>query len=88
LRDVAGRDAFDESLDSHGAGRLAPEALLGVVETALAEALRVAAEAQHWEIVLQLAEELGARLRARRETEPDYSGRNLYSASRGRAGFR
>jgi hypothetical protein len=46
LRNVAGRDALDESLDdSGGGGRLAPEALVGVVETALAEALRLAAKA-------------------------------------------
>jgi len=35
------------------------------VETALAEALRLAAEAERWEIVGQLAEELAARRRRR-----------------------
>jgi hypothetical protein len=63
----------DESLDdSRGDGRLAPEALVGVVETALAEALRLAAEAKRWEIVAQLADELAARRRAR-DGAPDAS---------------
>jgi hypothetical protein len=66
LRNVAGRDAVDESLDvSSGGGRLAPDALVGVVATALAEALRLAAEAERWEIVAQLAEELAIRRRGR-----------------------
>ena len=60
MRNVAGRDALDDSLDvSSGGGRLAPEALVGVVATALAEALRLAAEAERWEIVAQLAEDPG-----------------------------
>ena len=59
---------MDESLDvSSGGGRLAPEALVGVVATALAEALRLAAEAERWEIVAQLAEELAARRQTRRD---------------------
>jgi len=59
---------LDESLDvSSGGGRLAPEALVGVVATALAEALRLAAEAERWEIVAQLAEELAARRQTRRD---------------------
>jgi hypothetical protein len=70
LRNVAERGAVDDSLDdSSGSARLAPEALVGVVETALAEALRLAAEAERWEIVVQLAEELAARPLARREPE-------------------
>ena len=64
MRNVAERGAVDESLDdSTGGARLAPEVLVGVVETALAEALGVAAEAGRWEIVAQLAEELAARRR-------------------------
>jgi hypothetical protein len=66
VRNVAGRGRLDESLDDSGGGRrLEPEALVGVVETSLAEALRLAAEAKHWEIVAQLAEELATRRRAR-----------------------
>jgi hypothetical protein len=57
---------MDESLDdSSGVGRLEPEGLVGVVETALADALRLAAEAERWEVVAQLAEELVARQRGR-----------------------
>lgn len=68
MRNVAARDALDDSLDeSGGGGRLEPEALVGVVETALAEALRVAAAAGRWEIVAQLAEALAARRRERGE---------------------
>jgi hypothetical protein len=52
-------------------GGWAPEALFGVVETALAEALRLAAEAVRWEVVAQLAEELAARRRARGEDGRD-----------------
>jgi len=75
LRNVAGRDALDESLDdSSGGGRLAPGALVGVVATALAEALRLAAEAERWEIVAQLAEELAARRQARSEQQADELG--------------
>jgi hypothetical protein len=66
LRIVADRDALDESLDDSRRGaRLAPEALVRVVEPALAEALLVAAEAGRWEIVAQLAEELARRRRGR-----------------------
>lgn len=62
LRNVAGGDAVDDSLDDSGsARRLAPGALVGVVETALGEALRLAAEAQRWELVAQLADELLVR---------------------------
>ena len=68
MRNVAGRNALDESLDvSSGGGRLAPEALVGVVATALAEAVRLAAEAERWEIVSQLAKELAARRQTRRD---------------------
>ena len=63
---------MDDSLDeSSGGRRLAPEALVGVVETALAEALRLAAEAERWQIVAQLAAELAARRRARSERHAD-----------------
>lgn len=55
-------DSLDESSDAR---RLAPEALVGVVETVLAQALRLAAEAERWEIVAPLAEELAARRRSR-----------------------
>lgn len=76
MRNVAGRDALDDSSDeSSGGGRLAPEALVGVVATALAEALRVAAEAGRWEIVAQLAEELAARRRGRDEGQQTSSAR-------------
>jgi len=51
--------------------RLAPEVLVGVVETALAAALRLAAEAERWEIVAQLAEELAVRRQARSEQQAD-----------------
>jgi hypothetical protein len=47
--------------------------LVGVVETALARALTLAAEAGRWEVVAQLAEELSARQRAR-EGEPHRRG--------------
>ena len=54
---------MDDSLDdSSSDGWLAPEALVGVVETALAQAPRLAAAAaERWDIVRQLAEELTAR---------------------------
>jgi len=56
----------DDSLDDSARRvRLPPDALVGVVETALARALTLAAEAGRWEIVAQLAEELAARQRAR-----------------------
>ena len=59
-------DTLDDSADDSGARRrLPPDALVGVVETALARALTLAAEAGRWEIVAQLAEELAARQRAR-----------------------
>ena len=81
LRNVAGRDALDDSLDeSSRDGRPAPEALVGVVETALAEALRLAAEAERWEIVVQLAEELAARRR-----RCDAMARNVRHRDRDRA---
>jgi hypothetical protein len=41
----------------------------GVVETALARALTLAAEAQRWEVVAQLATELRARRESRVEAE-------------------
>jgi hypothetical protein len=72
LRNVAERDAVDDSLDeSSDARRLPPEALVGVVETVLAEALRLAAEAERWEIVAQVAEELAARRKIAREAQSD-----------------
>jgi hypothetical protein len=59
-------DSLDDSADdSRTRGRLPPEALVGVVDTALARAMALAAEAGRWEIVAQLAEELAARQRAR-----------------------
>jgi hypothetical protein len=66
LPNVARRDAVDESLDDSSGGPLESEALVGVVETALANALLVSAEAERWEIVARLAAELAARRRARR----------------------
>jgi hypothetical protein len=60
------RGVVDDSVDdSVRRNRLPPEALVGVVETALARALILAAEAGRWEIVVQLAEELAARQRSR-----------------------
>jgi hypothetical protein len=62
LCNVAEGVALDDSLDdSGGGGRLEPEVLAGVVETALAEALGLAADAGRWEIVAQLADELAIR---------------------------
>jgi hypothetical protein len=59
-------DSLDDSSEGQGShGRLPAEALIGVVETALSRALTLAAEAGRWEIVVQLAEELAARQRAR-----------------------
>lgn len=46
-------------------GELPPGMLVGVVETALAEALALAARAGRWEIVGQLARELEQRRAAR-----------------------
>jgi len=74
LRNVAERDAVDDSLDdSLHTAPLDPKAFAGVVETALAKGLQLAADAQRWEIVAQLAEEL-ATLRSargeRRRSEP------------------
>jgi hypothetical protein len=61
-------DSLDDSTDNRAArSRLPPDALVGVVETALARALTLAAEAGRREIVAQLAEELSARQRAREE---------------------
>lgn len=73
MRNVAGRDALDESLDdSPSVGRWAPNAFAEVVETALAEALRLAATAHQWALVASLAEELAARHRDRgaRQRQP------------------
>jgi hypothetical protein len=70
-------DSLDDSADdSQRRGRLLPEALLGVVETALARVLMLAAEAWRWEIVAQIAEELAASDRGRRisvQGEPNTS---------------
>jgi hypothetical protein len=64
-------DSLDDSADdSAKRRRLPPEGLVGVVETALARALMLAAEAGRWEIVAQLAEELAARGRGRRNSAP------------------
>jgi hypothetical protein len=61
-------DSADDSREWQGSdGRLPADALVGVVETALARALTLAAEAGRWEIVTQLAEELAARQRTRDE---------------------
>jgi hypothetical protein len=80
----------DESLDdcaddwSHG-GRLPPDALVGVVETALARALTLAAEAGRWEIVAQIAEELAARGRGHGKSAPgEPSAGNLATRRRSR----
>ena len=60
------RGVVDDSLDdSVRRARLPPVTLVGVVETALARALTLAADAGRWGIVAQLAEELAARQRAR-----------------------
>ena len=60
------RGVVDDSLDdSAKRSRLPPDALVGVVETALAQALMLAAEAGRWELVAQLAEELSERHRVR-----------------------
>jgi hypothetical protein len=70
VRNVAERGAQDESLDdSGGGGQLEPDVLARVVETALGDALRLAAEAGRREIVVQLAEELVARRRGRGSAE-------------------
>lgn len=72
VRNVAERGRLDESLDdSRGGGRLEPEALVGVVATALAQALKVAADAGRWDIVAQLAEELAARRRGRDDDQTE-----------------
>jgi len=55
----------DSADDSVRCNRLPPDVLVGVVETALARALTLAAEAGRWEIAVQLAEELAARQRTR-----------------------
>ena len=62
MRNVAGRGALDDSVHT---APLDPKALTGVVETALAKALQLAADAQRWELVVQLAEELANRRSAR-----------------------
>jgi len=65
------RGVVDDSLDDFGKhGRLPPDARVGVVETALARALMLAAEAGRWEIVAELAEELAARGRGRGNSAP------------------
>lgn len=65
----------DDSLDDSNStlvngNRLPPVALIGVVETALARALTLAAEAGRWGIAAQLAEELSARGRRRGNSVP------------------
>jgi len=60
--------------DSAERGRLPPDAFVGVVETALAQALTLAAEAGRWEIVAQLTDELAARQRARERLPWSSSG--------------
>jgi hypothetical protein len=53
---------LDDSLDDSSVDReLPPDALVGVVETALAEALVLAARAGRWTIVAQIARELELR---------------------------
>jgi hypothetical protein len=44
--------------------------LSNVVETALARALVLAAEAKRWDVVMRIAEELGRRGRSQHRTEP------------------
>ena len=79
-------DSLDDSEDDSGKRRrLPPEALVGVVETALAEALKFAAEARRWDIVLQLAEELATRRRGRGNTaRPEPSAGSLATQGRSR----
>jgi hypothetical protein len=74
-------DSLDDSGERQGSdGRLPVEALVGVVETALAKALALAAQAGRWEIVVQLAEELATRRRARaRRNEENAGSRNVAS---------
>jgi hypothetical protein len=72
----------NDGADSDPSGSTAPlatEALVGVVETALAETLRLAAEAERWELVAQLAEELAKR---RRERSGDATPRAATLAAR------
>jgi hypothetical protein len=54
--------------DSGSVDALAEGALVGVVETALAEALQLAAQAGRWTVVEQLARELEARRIARNQS--------------------
>jgi hypothetical protein len=56
-----------------------------VVEPALARALVFAAEAQRWDVVVQIATELQARREARGAVAPPLHGRGKPRASRGRA---
>ena len=61
---VNGADSDSSRSDATGAGRFEPKPALnlhGVVEPALAKALVLAAEAQRWDVVEQLARELQER---------------------------
>jgi hypothetical protein len=76
-------DSTDDSSEGQGSdGRLPPDALVGVVETALARALALAAEAGRWEIVAQLAEELAARGRRRGNSAPGARSAGSLATSR------
>ena len=76
-------DSTDDSSEGQGSdGRLPPDALVGVVETALARALELAAEAGRWEIVAQLAEELAARGRGRGNSAPGARSAGSLATSR------
>jgi hypothetical protein len=72
---------MDDSLDDAGEGEpLAPEALVGLFESALVEALILAAKAKRWERVTQLAEELARRQDQRNSGQ--HSGAAGMAASR------
>ena len=76
-------DSADDSTEGQGIdGRLPPDALVGVVETVLARALALAAEAGRWEIVAQLAEELAARGRGRGNSAPGARSAGSLATSR------
>jgi hypothetical protein len=64
-------DSASDSIEGQGSDRrLPPDVLVGVVETSLARALMLAAEAGRWGIVAQLAEELAARGKRRGNSAP------------------
>ena len=57
--------------------------LSNVVETALAKALVLAAEAKRWDVVVRIAEELGGR-----QSEADWVASNYRTANTARASMR